>query len=268
MIIAVTGFRGHRDGAFIRRALWATQEKFGVPLHVRVGDAMGADWFVLQWCEQNAVSHKVFRAQWEELGRSAGPERNERMLQGQGDTIRQGPTELVLGFPRTDGVKITVPGSGTWGCLIRAGNQGGDPALCPIRRTMSLMTRVKTVTGIIVVAVVAAVAIHVNPQAFKVTTGGDDDNYVLSVTWFPTALSHNTKIVVTVDGVPVITKNQRISPWGRTMVAAKGAPVVLIATSHLQALQSIDCMIMRNGKSVPGGGHARIPGPGTVTCTA
>lgn len=124
MIIAATGYRGHRDGAFVRRALWATQEKFGVPLHVRVGDAMGADRFVLQWCEQNAVSHKVFRARWAELGKAAGPERNERMLQGQGDIVRQGPTELVLGFPRTDGMKITVPGSGTWGCLIRAAELG------------------------------------------------------------------------------------------------------------------------------------------------
>lgn len=133
---------------------------------------------------------------------------------------------------------------------------------------MSLMTKAKTVTGIIVVAAVAAYAMHVNPQAFKVTTGGDDDNYVLSVTWFPTALTHNTKIIVTVDGVPVISRNRRISPWGETMVAVKGAPVVLTATSHLQALQSIDCMIMRNGKSVPGGGHARITVPGTVTCRA
>lgn len=132
---------------------------------------------------------------------------------------------------------------------------------------MSLMTKVKTVTGIIVVALVAAVAMHVNPQAFKVTTG-DDDLYVLSVTWFPTALTHNTKIVVTVDGYPLIVKNKRISPWGHTMTAAKGAPVVLTATSHLQALQSIDCMIMRNGRSVPGGGYAKITMPGTVTCRA
>lgn len=118
MIIAVTGYRGHRDGAFIRGQLGNFLGPF--PLHIRVGDAMGADFFVLKWCEQNAVSHKVFRARWEELGRSAGPERNERMLRGQGDTVRQGPTELVLVFPRTDGVKIAVPGSGTWGCAIRA----------------------------------------------------------------------------------------------------------------------------------------------------
>lgn len=132
---------------------------------------------------------------------------------------------------------------------------------------MSVISRVKTVTSIIVVAAVAAYAMHVNPQAFKVTTG-DDDLYVLSVTWFPTALTHNTKIIVTVDGVPMISRNKRISPWGETMAAAKGAPVVLTATSHLQALQSIDCMIMRNGRSVPDGGYARITEPGTVTCRA
>lgn len=133
---------------------------------------------------------------------------------------------------------------------------------------MTLMTRVRAVTGILMVMVLAAFAAHVNPSAFSVSGNSDDDNYVLSVTWYPTALTHKTKIIVTVEGTPILSKHQRISPWGQTMTAAKGVVVELTATSHLQVVQEMDCMIMRNGRSVPGGGHARIKGPGTVRCTA
>lgn len=133
---------------------------------------------------------------------------------------------------------------------------------------MTLMTRVKTVVGIIVVAVVAAYAMHLNPEAFKVNTGGDDDNYVASVTWTPINMTHKNHIVVTVDGFPLIVRDRGLSPWGATFVAAKGAPVVLTATLHTFNLQMMDCMIMRNGKSVPNTGFHKINGPGTVRCTA
>jgi hypothetical protein len=133
---------------------------------------------------------------------------------------------------------------------------------------MTLLTRVKTVVGIIVVAVVAAYAMHLNPEAFKVNIGGDDDNYVLSVTWAPVSMKHHNKIVVLVDGYPLISHNRNVSPWGRTMTAAKGVSVVLTAELHMPTLQMMDCMIMRNGKSVPNTGFHKINGPGTVRCTA
>lgn len=133
---------------------------------------------------------------------------------------------------------------------------------------MTLLTRVKTVVGIIVVAVVAAYAMHLNPNAFKVNTGGDDDNYVLSVTWSPISMKHTNRIVVTVDGIGVIKKYRNLSPWGETMTASKGAVVVLTAELYLSTLQNMDCMIMRNGKSVPSTGYDKITGPGKVTCRA
>lgn len=133
---------------------------------------------------------------------------------------------------------------------------------------MTLMTRVKTVVGIAVIAVVAAYAMHLNPEAFKVKTGGDDDNYVLSVTWSPISMKHTNRIVVTVDGIGVIKKYRNLSPWGETMTASKGAVVVLTAELYLSTLQNMDCMIMRNGKSVPHTGYDKITGPGKVACRA
>lgn len=122
-IIAVTGYRGYTDGSFVHRILGELWNQYEIPLHIRVGDAWGADLFVRQWCERNQVSYHMFRAHWVETRKKAGPERNERMLLGEGDPTT-GPTELLVGFPRTDGVGITVPGSGTWGCLIRASQLG------------------------------------------------------------------------------------------------------------------------------------------------
>lgn len=124
MIIAVTGYRDYRDGQFIRQSLREVQMRFGVQIHWRVGDALGADEIVRMWLQANGKPYQRFIADWEGLGKAAGPERNERMLLGLGDPFHPQPADLLLGFPRTDGVKIKVPGSGTWGCLIRASELG------------------------------------------------------------------------------------------------------------------------------------------------
>lgn len=125
MIIAVTGYRDYKDEAFIRRAMeywhdWCKEHSHY--LHVRVGDADGADMMVRKWCEDNNASHFVFRARRFASGAlvpGEGPARNRRMLLGIGDRVL-GPTNLLLGFPRTDRVPIKVPGSGTFNCIIKA----------------------------------------------------------------------------------------------------------------------------------------------------
>lgn len=124
MIVAVTGWREYTDEAFIRRHLepWRTFcLGAGRILHVRVGDAPGADAMVLRWCleHRDQVSCRVFRANWDKYGKRAGPVRNEQMLRGIGDMVL-GPTNVLLAFPRTDGARIEVPGSGTLGCVIKA----------------------------------------------------------------------------------------------------------------------------------------------------
>lgn len=129
MIIAVTGWRHYADGGFIRRCLIEKLvlccDVWEVNLHIRVGDAEGADAHVRRWCEINKVSHHVFRARrfpGGALKPGAGPQRNLEMLEGIGDPM-QGPTDLLLAFPPGTG-RITVPGSGTWGCAIMASQMG------------------------------------------------------------------------------------------------------------------------------------------------
>ena len=132
MIIAVTGWRHWTDGVFIRNCLYETIDKYGVkygvPLHVRVGDAGGADTFVRRWCQNNSdrVTFQVFYARWDihgsHPGSPAGSIRNKEMLEGKDDTVT-GPTELLLGFPSRRR-PVRVPGSGSWGCMVEAALMG------------------------------------------------------------------------------------------------------------------------------------------------
>lgn len=129
MIIAVTGYRYYTDRGFINNTMdyWANwSQAHSQPLHVRVGDADGADDMAIHWCQENNVSHFVFRALRFASGAlvgGEGPARNRRMLLGIGDPY-PGATDMLLGFPRTDRVSIKVPGSGTWGCMIKASELG------------------------------------------------------------------------------------------------------------------------------------------------
>ncbi len=140
MVIAVTGWRHYTDGAFIRHQMDLVQALCmakGEPLHVRVGDADGADAFVRHWCVCQArlgVTYQMFVAYWDRLEHRAGPERNERMLIGLNDFVT-GPTQLLLAFPRTDGKPLRSPGSGTIGCLIRAYELGINVNIPAYRRS-------------------------------------------------------------------------------------------------------------------------------------
>lgn len=135
MILGVTGWRFYKDAAFIRSYLSTWKALYECSsmafLHVRVGDADGADAITRRWCRDNAISHHVFRADWSQ-GKIAGPRRNERTLLGTGDPV-SGPTGLLAGFPRNDGGYVTVPGSGTWGCIIRAFELGIKVEIPPYR---------------------------------------------------------------------------------------------------------------------------------------
>lgn len=126
MILAVTGYRDYADEEFIRSYLNTWKSLYHCSsfafLHLRVGDASGADAMARKWCLDNEISHHVFAADrfaGGALKPGAGPARNRRMLLGIGDPV-SGSTGTLVGFPRTDRVRITVPGSGTWGCMIKA----------------------------------------------------------------------------------------------------------------------------------------------------
>jgi hypothetical protein len=59
---------------------------------VIAGGARGADTLAQEWAEARGIPCTVYRADWEGLGRKAGPIRNERML-------AEGKPELVVAFP-------------------------------------------------------------------------------------------------------------------------------------------------------------------------
>lgn len=124
---------------------------------------------------------------------------------------------------------------------------------------MSIKTKLITYPTLAILAVVAAIGFQAN---------NSDDNYVLSVKWSPPAMpQHNeVTIVISVDGFPLPPIRRRLSPWGETMTAAPGAIVKLRATANHPVTELLDCIIMRNGRSVGGGGYDKRTGAGFVEC--
>ncbi len=62
------------------------------------GGANGADWWAASWAEDNKVSSLEFPANWKKHGRSAGPIRNQQM-------IDEAKPDLVVAFPGGDGTE-------------------------------------------------------------------------------------------------------------------------------------------------------------------
>jgi len=56
------------------------------------GSATGADLLADEWATERKIEREAYPARWQERGRSAGPERNARMLS-------EGRPELVVAFP-------------------------------------------------------------------------------------------------------------------------------------------------------------------------
>jgi hypothetical protein len=78
-----------RDAAFI--AIDRVRAERGIALVIH-GAARGADTLGGEWGEARGVPVLVFPADWEGLGRAAGPIRNQRMLD-------EGRPDLVLALP-------------------------------------------------------------------------------------------------------------------------------------------------------------------------
>jgi hypothetical protein len=66
-----------------------TERQFGL---VITGGARGADTMAHDWALSRGIPTEVYMAEWERLGRKAGPLRNQRMLQ-------EGKPNLVVAFP-------------------------------------------------------------------------------------------------------------------------------------------------------------------------
>lgn len=111
--------------------------------------------------------------------------------------------------------------------------------------------------------------------AFQIATGGvvrdrRDNQFLLSAQWKPGVLSiqNTVHITVLVDGYPLHRYNQHVSPWSKTLTAEDGAVVALtVSTSH-PSVFLMDCIILKNGATVPRTGYDSSPGPGSVRCEA
>jgi len=65
------------------------------------GAAKGADSLADKWAKDNNIKLKVYPADWEQHGKSAGPIRNQQML-------NEGKPDLVLAFPGGKGTAHMV----------------------------------------------------------------------------------------------------------------------------------------------------------------
>jgi hypothetical protein len=87
----VCGGRQFADAAFIFSTLDALHAERPIGLLIE-GAAKGTDRIAGQWAEDRGVEHAVYPADWQGLGRRAGPIRNEQML-------REGRPDIVVAFP-------------------------------------------------------------------------------------------------------------------------------------------------------------------------
>ena len=60
------------------------------------GGAKGADSLAGDWAKDHDIYLKVFPADWKQYGKSAGPKRNQKM-------IEEGKPDLVIAFPGGNG---------------------------------------------------------------------------------------------------------------------------------------------------------------------
>lgn len=126
LIVATTGWRCYIDGIFIRRHMTNLIRDVDEPVHVRVGDAEGADDIVEKWCLFNGIPYTKYHAAWKTLGKRAGPERNRTMLtteylgrEAEPAAGRLRLADLLMAFPEP-GARPKIPGSGSWGCIGEA----------------------------------------------------------------------------------------------------------------------------------------------------
>jgi hypothetical protein len=91
MRLLVCGGRDFNDRAFLNDALNRVHRKRPITLLIH-GDAPGADRLADAWAQEHAVRRAPFPANWAEFGPSAGPERNQRM-------IDVGKPDGVVAFP-------------------------------------------------------------------------------------------------------------------------------------------------------------------------
>lgn len=81
MILVVCGGRDFADRAWLFAALDAAHAKRPISKLVQGCCPTGADAFAAEWAQARGVPCIGFEANWREFGASAGPRRNQQMLE-------------------------------------------------------------------------------------------------------------------------------------------------------------------------------------------
>lgn len=99
MQVLVCGGRDFTDRERLFRVIdWLCPDQITCIIH---GGATGADTLAGEWAKYSYVECKVYPAQWDKYGRSAGPVRNQQMLD-------EGKPDLVLAFPGGAGTRNMI----------------------------------------------------------------------------------------------------------------------------------------------------------------
>lgn len=94
-VIVVTGGRNYSNRQFVWGVMDTLKFKYK-NIRIRVGDAYGVDAFVRGWAAHNNIPFEVYRADWKQFGKAAGPIRNRKMIAG---------ADILYAFPGGKGTK-------------------------------------------------------------------------------------------------------------------------------------------------------------------
>jgi hypothetical protein len=114
-VVLVCGGRDFADEALFDREMDRIHKDKSITRIVH-GDAAGADSLAELWARRHGIQTVAYPADWETLGRAAGPLRNQRML------VEERP-DVVVAFPG---------GSGTAN-MVRLAEEAGVLVLRPKR---------------------------------------------------------------------------------------------------------------------------------------
>jgi len=121
MRVLVCGGRDFDDAGLIISILdrLHTEKSFTVLIH---GNARGADMIADAWACRKGVPREPYglpQGEWDELGKKAGPLRNQRMLD-------EGKPDMVVAFPGGGGTKDMVRRAVKAGVAIHEVNRTDD----------------------------------------------------------------------------------------------------------------------------------------------
>lgn len=94
--VLVCGSRHYRDRRRVYQVLDAAVERLGLT-SILQGGARGADRLAFEWAGERGIPRETIKADWDGLGRAAGPIRNQKMVDEKPD--------IVIAFPGGDGTK-------------------------------------------------------------------------------------------------------------------------------------------------------------------